>query len=830
MTVEELEIIISASIEPALKEIKKLIPQIKQNVEQATSVAQKSFNSMNMSKAKNSFEKAVDKMKNKLLGFTNKQTEVKIKVSKDEASKQITQLEKEIESLQKKIEARKIKMNDVDTQMTAIQGQVVQDYTPDGAKLSDGFIDKKLAENKEYSALGAEWSKLDSEVASYNAKLKEAKSELAQIKQQVGATGGAQSKLGAMFASLKSKIQQAAANTKNLKVGFNSVSKITAKVTGHVKNMGSEMKGSIGKVMRYAGALFSLRSIYTTLSSCSQAWLSSQNAGAQQLSANIEYMKYAMGASFAPVIQYITDLIYKLMKAIQSLVYSFSGVNIFAKATASSMKNASGSASKASKALSGIHGEINNVSSNDGGSTGGSVTPNIDMTQIDTSITSAVEKIKAKLAQLFQPVQESWNIYGQPLLDNMKNAFSGIKELFGSIKSSFGEVWTNGTGTETINLLLQGWTAVFGIIGNISRAFAEAWNNGNTGTTIVQNLWSGFNNLYSIVIGIYQAFEEWTASESFQVFANSIMNICKTLSGWFQTITQKLKEIWDNGGKETFTNLLEFISKVIETVGVVLATLDPVIQWVLDVVTPVISGIVQAIGFVIDALSGVLDFIIGVFTGDWNKAWQGIKDFFSGIWNAIKTVVSTVFNAIKTIITTVLGVIKTVWDKVWNGIKTVVKNIWNAIWNAIKSVINSILKGIESFVNGIIRGINFVLSGISKVANAVGSLIGLSPISLQLSTISLPRLAKGNVAYSETVAVFGEYSGAANNPEITAPQNIMRETFSEVLDNHEFGKANGEVIQLSVYVGNKKLGEILLDNLRSIRRQTGQGIEALVGG
>ena len=78
MTVEELEIVISASIEPALKEIKKLIPQIKQNVEQATNIAQKSFNSMNMEKAKNSFEKAVDKIKNKLLGFKNKETEVKV--------------------------------------------------------------------------------------------------------------------------------------------------------------------------------------------------------------------------------------------------------------------------------------------------------------------------------------------------------------------------------------------------------------------------------------------------------------------------------------------------------------------------------------------------------------------------------------------------------------------------------------------------------------------------------------------------------------------------------------------------------------------------------
>lgn len=103
--------------------------------------------------------------------------------------------------------------------------------------------------------------------------------------------------------------------------------------------------------------------------------------------------------------------------------------------------------------------------------------------------------------------------------------------------------------------------------------------------------------------------------------------------------------------------------------------------------------------------------------------------------------------------------------------------------------------------------------------------IGLIP------QVSLPRLAKGNVAYEETMAIFGEYAGANNNPEITAPQNILRQTFEEVLSSHEWNNNNNDrPISLSVHVGNKKLGDILLDNLRDIKRQTGKGIEALVGG
>lgn len=97
-------------------------------------------------------------------------------------------------------------------------------------------------------------------------------------------------------------------------------------------------KNGLGHVLKYVGALVSLRSIYSALSGSAQSWLGSQNKGAQQLSADIEYMKYAMGSVFAPVIQYVTSLVYQLMKAIQSVVYAMSGVNIFAKATASSMK------------------------------------------------------------------------------------------------------------------------------------------------------------------------------------------------------------------------------------------------------------------------------------------------------------------------------------------------------------------------------------------------------------------------------------------------------------------------------------------------------------
>ena len=74
-----------------------------------------------------------------------------------------------------------------------------------------------------------------------------------------------------------------------------------------------------------------------------------------------------------------------------------------------------------------------------------------------------------------------------------------------------------------------------------------------------------------------------------------------------------------------------------------------------------------------------------------------------------------------------------------------------------------------------------------------------------------------------------EYPGASTNPEIVTPQNIMEETFDRVLARYQ-DNDNSQSIYLTVNVGNAKLGQILLDDLRNMKRRSGKGIEALVGG
>lgn len=45
-------------------------------------------------------------------------------------------------------------------------------------------------------------------------------------------------------------------------------------------------------------------------------------------------------------------------------------------------------------------------------------------------------------------------------------------------------------------------------------------------------------------------------------------------------------------------------------------------------------------------LGGIIQFIKGVFTGTWKSAWEGVKKVFSGIWNSIVIIAESAINAV----------------------------------------------------------------------------------------------------------------------------------------------------------------------------------------
>lgn len=718
--------------------------------------------------------------------------------------------------------------------------------------------------------------------------------------------------------SLKAKIGRIKAISSKIGEGF-------GKVLSPIKSMGAGIKNGAINLIKYIGSFLSLKNIYSTLKSSADAWLSSQNSEAQQLSANIDYMKTAMGSVFAPVIMFVTNLVYQLMKAVQSLVYAFTGVNIFAKATATSMNKTAGGASKVSKSLSGIHSEINNVSSNEssGGDGGSSTGPNIDLSQIDSQMSPLAEK----LYDFFSPLVESWNNYGAGLIEQIKTTAVQIGGLISSVWGSFENIITNGT----VYSILQN---IFGIIGNIAEAFSNAWNYNGNGDAIIQNIADGLNE-------VLETIEQITNSQEFSTFLEGVVDafsgittFIKPLIDDFCTIAKPIAEIALSaigtvlstvgdafkliGENEIVISILEGVAIAIgilsiaigiistamsiwATVKLVLTTaatalniaLLPMIAIIVAIIA-VIAAIVLAImnwsnicqwlsetwewikQKAIEIFSAIGEFLSSLWQGICDTVmnlWNGICEFLSNLWNGIKETASAIFNGIKDAISTAFNTVKDIVSNIWNNIVEGISNAWNNIitkvkegvsgaWNAITSVFGNItgwfrdkftqawsavknvfsaggkifdgikdgiVNAFKSVVNAIIRGINKVISipfnAINGVLSGIRniSIAGIEPFTWihTFNVPQIPELATGNVAYERTLAMFGEYSGANSNPEITTPQNIMRETFNEVLESHEWNN-NKQPVRVQIYWGTKAVVDEIIDGINEKTRQTGK--------
>lgn len=208
-----------------------------------------------------------------------------------------------------------------------------------------------------------------------------------------------------------------------------------------------------------------------------------------------------------------------------------------------------------------------------------------------------------------------------------------------------------------------------------------------------------------------------------------------------ERLATKFNELWNTHLKPFVDNVAGLIGSIADAITALWNNiLKPVIDWIIQNILPVLvpifeslwnticnvfGAITDTIGGIIQTFKGLIDFIVGIFTGDWNKAWEGIKTFFTGIWNAIKGVVSTIWNAIKGIIETVINVIKGIITTVFNAIKTVISNIFNGIkntvsniWNGIK---NSISNAVSSIKNGIINNFQTAYNKITGIFRNIGS-------------------------------------------------------------------------------------------------------------
>lgn len=172
-----------------------------------------------------------------------------------------------------------------------------------------------------------------------------------------------------------------------LKKAINNYNKIDKQInkiaTGNVKNLKNSLGDIVKSVTRWGLAIFGIRSAYSAVRSA----MSTLSQYDETMASNIEYIRYVLANSLKPVVEYLINLAYKLLVYTNYILKSWSGIDLFAGATADSfakakdnLKGATKEAKELSKQLAGFD-EMNilqeNGSTSRGGGGGGTAIPNL---------------------------------------------------------------------------------------------------------------------------------------------------------------------------------------------------------------------------------------------------------------------------------------------------------------------------------------------------------------------------------------------------------------------------------------------------------------------
>lgn len=334
---------------------------------------------------------------------------------------------------------------------------------------------------------------------------------------------------------------------------------------------------------------------------------------------------------------------------------------------------------------------------------------------------------------------------------------------------------------ETFNNVLTPIQTVTGTLADAMTYVGDKWNEvyDNYISPFMESLKTGLSDTFSKFLDVY--------NEYVVPFMNNIAD--------------GLGSLWEEHLRPLVDKIGEFVGSVVTAIQTLWEMwLKPLIDWIIANIIPVLvpifesiwntiknvfGSIADTIGGIIDTFKGLIDFIVGVFTGDWSKAWEGIKTFFTGIWEAIKGFFETIWNALKGIvetyinivkaqISTVLNAIKTIWENIWNGISGFVTTIWNAINTAISNAINAIKSAISTVFNNIKNTVSNIFNSIKNTASNIWNTIKNNIVNA-VTNIKNGIVNTFQTAYNKITSIFNNIASF-----FTGVWDRVRNTFSEL--------------------------------------------------
>lgn len=459
----------------------------------------------------------------------------------------------------------------------------------------------------------------------------------------------------------------------------------------------------------------------------------------------------------------------------------------------------------------------------------------------DNYIRPSIESSTKSISGFVSVFVKGWNNHIQPVIKKIGQGFSDTigKHISPLIQKILDMVASFQEMSQVINAYLA--PVISFIVDLLIRILAPAIEYivevfrvlFNTAADILGGIADFLKGVFDIITGILTG-DMSKIFDGFTETGDAIMNILSTiLTGLLDLTVAVLKFIWD-----TVVAIFQGIWD-----GIV-AIFSPVAEWFAGVFQAAWDGIVAIFTDLAtwfgDRWTEVTTELSNVgtwFTDMFQKAWNGLTGIFANIgtwfgerWNDVTNALANVATWFGTIFTSAYNAVVNAFSSigsffsgVWSTVKSIFVNagqaVGSAVGGAFKSAVNAVLGTIENVVNGFVGMINGVIGMINKIPGVSLGSIGY---------VSLPRLARGGIVDSPTVAMIGE---AGKEVVMPLENTGFLQTMGRVVGGAVVNALGGGLTQSSgftgsgdivIQIGGHEFGRVAIQEINREQERAGQ--------
>lgn len=264
-------------------------------------------------------------------------------------------------------------------------------------------------------------------------------------------------------------------------------------------------------------------------------------------------------------------------------------------------------------------------------------------------------------------------------------------------------------------------------------------------------------------------------------------NLLSTVGGILEDIGSRLTKWWDEVGASAFDN---FTAAIGDVIAVLLdfwtSYISPFIDYLIDSfgklweehLGPLWSGILGFISSLWDAIAAIWNGLLRPFYDTFVKrimvgvigALKSVWDIVVDVFGAVADIVKNVIRIAKGLLEFITGVFTGDLDKAFDGINDMFSGTVGSIWSAFKGMMNLVIDALNMLWSGFYGILKSIVDGVGDFAGLIGDAFGQNwSFSLPDEVPRIPRLASGGLVRAPTIAVVGDNPNAARDPEVVSP-------------------------------------------------------------